>query len=239
MANINIVFVSNNYDTDKNTIKLTEKTFAYPTNVTLDCAALQAALQNVVSAHRSYLYRYASSIEAGKKEPNAATLKRLEDAIEQCDYNTPVYETANDDEFHGIQLLAYAVDNAMHKSYLNNKPVMNMPHGGANLLTAFRDYKDGRCKFSDLKKECISFVEQVNNIPFLKDRTIKLNDDDVMELYNMYVGIGQVERWNKKGISGRCITKTALIQQVILKALKKSFKFEAVETAKRTKVTEF
>lgn len=239
MANINILFVSNNYDTDKGTIKISEKTFAYPTNVTIDCAALQAALQNIVSSHRAYLYITANSIEAGKKEPNTATLKRLDDAIALCEHNTPAYEAADNDEYHGIQLLAYAVDNAMHKSYLNGKPVMNMPHGGTDLLTAFRDYKDGRCKFSDLKKECISFVEQVNGIPFLKDRTIKLNDDDVKELYNMYVGIGQVERWNKKGISGRCVTKTALIQQVILKALKKSFKFEAVETVKRTKVTEF
>lgn len=239
MANINIIFVSNNYDTDKGTIKLTEKTFAYPTNVTINCPALQTALQNVISEHRSYLYTCTRSIEAGKKEPNTTTIERFDDAIALCEHNTPAYEAANDDEYRGMQLLAYAVDNSMHRSYLNGKPVMNMPHGGADLLTAFRDYKDGRCKFGDLKKECISFVEQVNGIPFLKNRTIKLNDDDVTELYNMYIGIGQVQRWNKKGINGRCVTKTALLQQVILKALKKSFKFEAVETVKRTKVTEF
>lgn len=239
MTNINIIFVSNNYDTDNDTIKFSEKTFAYPTNVTINCLALQTALQNVVSSHRSFLYTCASSIEAGKKEPNATTLRRFNDAIALCNSNTPTYEPADDAEYHGIQLLAYAVDNAMHKSYLNGKPVMNMPHGGTELLAAFRDYKDGRCKFGDLKKECVSFAEQVNGIPFLKDRTIKLNDDDVTELYNMYVGIGQVQRWNKKGISGRCVTKTALLQQVILKALKKSFKFETAEAVKRTKVTEF
>lgn len=238
MATIKLTFVSKQYD-ETDLIKVSEKAFAYPINIELDGVTLQTALQSVISRHRAYMYTVECTLEGRKTEPNETVISRLNEAIQTCNDNKPAWSPANDDEYHGVQLLAYAIDNSMTKTYLNNKVVMNMPVNADKVLVAFRDYKDGRCKFNDLKKQVIEFAEGLNNVPFLKDRTIKFNDTDITELYNMYTGIGQIERWNKKGISGRRVTKTALIQQIILKALKKTFKFEETKTIERPKYTTF
>lgn len=238
MATMTINFVSNRYD-DNGKIKVSVKKLAFPENVTLSKDALQDALQDVISSHRIFLYENMNAIEGKKAEPNEKVLNRLLDAIDECDNNTTTWTPSNTDEYRGVQLLAYSIDNAMHRSYRNNKPVSNMPEGGMEVLEAFRDYKNKRVSFGNLKNTVIEFAEGLNNIPFLKDRTIKLNDADITELVNMYLGIGQVEKWKEHDISGRRITKCALLQQIILKALKKSFKFAEQEKTATVKVVTF
>ena len=240
MATITIKFVSNQYDYDAETdiIKISEKEIAFPENVTMNHKQLENALQAVISSHRSFLYSQQSTNEACKKEPNSDTLNRLQEAITAC-YNTySAWTASTDEEYRGVQLLAYCIDTAMHSTFLNSKRVMSVPAGGTDLLTAFRDYKDKRLSFGELKKQAVAFGEGFNNIPFLKDRTIRFTDEDVKALIAMYEGIGQPLRWNKKGINGKCITKASLLQQVGLMALKKSFKFAEAET-KTKKVVEF
>ena len=235
MATITIKFVSNQYD-DNSKIKVTEKDIAFPENVTLDIIAMQDALQTIVCSHRSFLYCQASALEANKKEANQTILERLGDAESACARINPHW-SGNDEEYRAIQLLTFCIDTAMHSSYLNGKRVMNLPTGGTDLLSAFSDYKNKRIAFGDLKKKVIAFGEGFNDIPFLKDRTIRFTDDDINNLISMYEGIGQPLTWNKKGIKGRQVTKAKLIQQVGLMALKKAFKFS--EPVKTEKVTEF
>lgn len=237
MATITLKFVGNRYD-ENGVIKVSEKEIAFPENVTLDISTMQNALQAVISSHRSFLYSQQSANEASKNEPNSDTLNRLQEAIDTCNDNHPAWTASNDEEYRGVKLLAYCIDTAMHSTFLNNKRVMAVPAGGTDLLTAFRDYKDKRLSFGELKKQVIEFGEGFNDIPFLKDRTIKFTDDDVKALVSMYEGIDQPLRWNKKGINGRRITKASLLQQVGLMALKKSFKFSEAET-KAKKVVEF
>lgn len=238
MATITIKFVGNQYDEETSAIKISEKEVAFPENVTMNQSALEDALQAVISSHRFFLYSQQSANEASKKEPNTDTINRLQDAMDACDNNHPAWTTNTNEEYRGVKLLAYCIDNAMHRTFLNGKPVMNLPAGGTDLLTAFRDYKDKRISFGDLKKQAVSFGEGFNDISFLKDRTIKFTDEDVKALVAMYEGINQPLRWNKKGINGRRITKASLLQQVGLMALKKSFKFAEAET-KTKKVVEF
>lgn len=238
MATITIKFVGNQYDEETSAIKVSEKEVAFPENVTMNQSALEDALQAVISSHRFFLYSNQSANEASKKEPNNDTIDRLQDAMDTCDNNHPAWTASTEEEYRGVKLLAYCIDNAMHRTFLNGKPVMNVPAGGTDLLTAFRDYKDKRISFGDLKKQAVIFGEGFNDIPFLKDRTIRFTDKDVKALVAMYEGIGQPLRWNKKGINGKRITKASLLQQVGLMALKKSFKFAEAET-KTKKVVEF
>lgn len=237
MATITLKFVGNQYDED-GVIKVSEKEIAFPENVTMDHDQLEKALQTVVCSHRSFLYSQQSANEAGKNEPNNATLDRLKDAESACENINPYWNAGTDEEHRGVKLLAYCIDTAMHSTFLNSKRVMAVPAGGTDLLTAFRDYKDKRISFSELKKQVIAFGEGFNDIPFLKDRTIKFTDEDVKALVSMYEGINQPLRWNKKGINGKRITKASLLQQAGLMALKKSFKFSEAET-KAKKVVEF
>lgn len=237
MTTITLKFVGNKYD-ENGTIKISEKEIAFPENVTLDIATMTNALQAVISSHRFFLYSQQSANEAKKNEPNSDTLDRLQEAMDTCDNNHPAWTASTDEEYRGVKLLAYCIDTAMHSTFLNGKRVMAVPAGGTDLLTAFRDYKDKRLSFGDLKKQVIEFGEGFNNIPFLKDRTIKFTDDDVKALVSMYEGIDQPLRWNKKGINGKRITKASLLQQIGLMALKKSFKFSEAE-AKAKKVVEF
>ena len=235
MATITIKFVGNQYD-ENGTIKVSEKDIAFPKNITLDIATMTNALQTVISSHRSYLYEQASALEAKKSEPNQIVLERLGDAESACSRNNPHW-TGNDEEYRAVQLLAFCIDSAMHNSYLNGKRVMLLPTSGIDLLTAFSDYKNNRIAFGDLKKKVVAFGEGFNDIPFLKDRTIRFTDEDINNLVSMYKGIGQPLTWNKKGINGRQVTKAKLIQQVGLMALKKAFKFS--ESVKTEKVKEF
>lgn len=237
MTTITIKFVSNRYD-ENDAIKVSEKEIAFPENVTLDASTMTKALQTVICSHRLYLYEQASALESKKTEPNDAILERLSDAESACEGINPYWNAGSDEEYRGVKLLAYCIDTAMHSTFLNGKRVMAVPAGGTDLLTAFRDYKDKRISFSELKKQVIEFGEGFNDIPFLKDRTIKFTDDDVKALVSMYEGIDQPLRWNKKGINGKRITKASLLQQVGLMALKKSFKFAEAET-KAKKVVEF
>lgn len=237
MATMNLVFVSNQYDEETGNIKVTAKEVAFPENVTLNESALEKALQNVISSHRAFLYSQQRANEAKKKEPNNDIIARLDEAITTCDSYTPVW-LGDDNVYRSVQLLAYCIDNAMHRTFLNGKPVMFLPADGTDLLTAFSDYKHKRISFGDLKKKVVTFGESFNDIPFLKDRTIHFNDKDVEGLVNMYEGIGQPLKWNKKGIKGRTVTKAMLIQQVGLLALQKTFKFTE-EEKKDKKVVEF
>ena len=235
MATITIKFVGNQYD-DNGSIKVSEKDIAFPENVTLDIGTMTNALQTVICSHRSFMYAQASALEAKKIEPNEAVLERLDDAQNACTRVNPHW-TGNDEEYRAIQLLAFCIDSAMHSSYLNGKRVMNLPASGTDLLSAFSDYKNKRISFGDLKKKVVTFGEGFNDIPFLKDRTIRFTDDDINNLVSMYEGIGQPLTWNKKGIKGRQVTKAKLIQQIGLMALKKAFKFS--EPVKTEKVKEF
>jgi hypothetical protein len=237
MATITIKFVGNQYD-ENGAIKVSEKDIAFPENVTLDITTMANALQTVISSHRSFLYSQQSTNEASKKEPNNDTLNRLQEAMTACNDNNPAWNADTDEEYRAVQLLAFCIDNAMHSTFLNGRRVMSVPAGGTDLLTAFRDYKDKRVSFGELKKQAVAFGEGFNDIPFLKDRTIRFTDEDVKALIAMYEGIGQPLRWNKKGINGKRITKASLLQQVGLMALKKSFKFSEAET-KTKKVVEF
>lgn len=236
MATITIKFVGNQYD-ENGAIKVSEKDIAFPENVTLDKVTMEKALQTVISSHHSFLYGQASAKEGSKNEPNMETVTRLEEAESACTRNNPNWEAESEEEYHGIQFLAYCIDNAMHRTYLNGKPVMYLPAGGTDILTSFRDYKEGRIAFSELKKKVVVFAEGLNNIPFLKDRTIRFTDEDINYLVSMYKGIGQPLRWNKKGINARKVTKASLIQQIGLLALQKAFKFSEEEKVK--KVVEF
>lgn len=238
MATITIKLVANRYDEETKAIKVSEKDIAFPENVTLDIATMTDALQAVISSHRSFLYSQQSANEASKKEPNSDTLDRLQDAMDACNDSYSAWTADSDEEYRGVKLLAYCIDNSMHSTFLNSKRVMSVPAGGTDLLTAFSDYKNQRISFGDLKKKVITFGEGFNDIPFLKDRTIRFTDEDVKALVAMYEGIGQPLRWNKKGINGRRITKASLLQQAGLMALKKSFKFAEAE-AKTKKVVEF
>ena len=219
MATITIKFVSNQYD-ENGAIKVSEKDIAFPENVTLDIGTMTNALQTVICSHRSFMYTQVSALEAKKTEPNEAILERLDDAQNVC-----------------TRVNTHCIDSAMHSSYLNGKRVMNLPASGTDLLTAFSDYKNNRIAFGDLKKKVVAFGEGFNDIPFLKDRTIRFTDEDINNLVSMYKGIGQPLTWNKKGINGRQVTKAKLIQQVGLIALKKAFKFS--EPIKTEKVKEF
>lgn len=238
MATITIKFVGNQYDEETSAIKVSEKEVAFPENVTMEQGLLENALQAVISSHRFFLYSNQSANEAGKKEPNNDTINRLQDAMEACNDSYSVWTAGTDEEYRGIKLLAYCIDTAMHSTFLNGKRVLAVPAGGTDLLTAFRDYKDKRISFGELKKQAVTFGEGFNDIPFLKDRTIRFTDEDVKALVAMYEGIGQPLRWNKRGINGKRITKASLLQQVGLMALKKSFKFAEAE-AKAKKVVEF
>lgn len=238
MATITIKFVSNRYDEETGVIKVSEKDIAFPENVTLDISTMTNALQAVISSHRSFLYSQQSANEASKKEPNSDTLDRLQEAMTVCNDSYSAWTASTDEEYRGVKLLAYCIDNTMHSTFLNGKRVMAVPAGGTDLLTAFRDYKDKRISFGELKKQAIAFGEGFNDIPFLKDRTIRFTDEDVKALIAMYEGIGQPLRWNKKGINGKRITKASLLQQVGLMALKKAFKFSEAEN-KTKKVVEF
>lgn len=238
MATMTINFVSNRYDEETGNIKVTAKEVAFPENVTLNHALLENALQNVITSHRAYLYTVQAGIEGSKKEPNNDKVTRFDEAVMACNANCPAWTADSDEEHRGIELLAYCIDNAMHRTFLNGKPVMHLPAGGTDLLTAFSDYKHKRISFGDLKKKVVAFGEAFNDIPFLKDRTIHFNDKDVEGLVNMYEGIGQPLKWNKKGIKGRTVTKAMLIQQVGLLALQKTFKFTE-EEKKGKKVVEF
>lgn len=233
-----INFVSNQYDEETGDIKVTAKEVAFPENVTLNQSLLENALQTVISGHRAYLYTVQAGIEGSKKEPNNDKVTRFNDAVTACNDNCPAWTADSDEEYRGIQLLAYCIDNAMHRTFLNGKPVMFLPADGTDLLTAFSDYKNQRISFGDLKKKVVAFGEAFNDIPFLKDRTIHFNDKDVEGLVNMYKGIGQPLKWNKKGIKGRTVTKAMLVQQVGLLALQKTFKFTE-EEKKGKKVVEF
>ena len=238
MATITIKFVSNRYDEETGVIKVSEKEVAFPENVTINQGLLENALQSVISSHRSFLYSQQSANEASKNEPNSDTLDRLQEAMTACNDSYSTWTANTDEEYRGVKLLAYCIDTAMHSTFLNGKRVMSVPAGGTDLLTAFRDYKDKRLSFGELKKQVVAFGEGFNDIPFLKDRTIRFTDEDVKALVSMYEGIGQPLRWNKKGINGKRITKASLLQQVGLMALKKSFKFSEAET-KTKKVVEF
>lgn len=238
MATITIKFVSNRYDEETGVIKVSEKDIAFPENVTLDINTMQNALQSVISSHRSFLYSQQSANEASKNEPNSDTLDRLQEAMTACNNSYSTWNAGADEEYRGVKLLAYCIDTSMHSTFLNGKRVMAVPAGGTDLLTAFRDYKDKRLSFGELKKQAVTFGEGFNDIPFLKDRSIRFTDEDVKALVSMYEGIGQPLRWNKKGINGKRITKASLLQQVGLMALKKSFKFSEAET-KTKKVVEF
>ena len=238
MATITIKFVSNRYDEETGVIKVSEKEIAFPENVTMNYEQLENALQAVISSHRSFLYSQQSANEASKNEPNSDTLDRLQEAMTACNDSYSAWTASTDEEYRGVKLLAYCIDTAMHSTFLNGKRVMAVPAGGTDLLTAFRDYKDKRLSFGELKKQAVAFGEGFNDIPFLKDRTIRFTDEDVKALVSMYEGIGQPLGWNKKGINGKRITKASLLQQIGLMALKKSFKFSEAET-KTKKVVEF
>lgn len=238
MATITIKFVSNRYDEETGVIKVSEKEVAFPENVTMEQGLLENALQSVISSHRSFLYSQQSANEASKNEPNSDTLDRLQEAVTACNDSYSTWNAGTDEEYRGVKLLAYCIDTAMHSTFLNGKRVMAVPAGGTDLLTAFRDYKDKRISFGELKKQAVAFGEGFNDIPFLKDRTIRFTDEDVKALVSMYEGIGQPLRWNKNGINGKRITKALLLQQVGLMALKKAFKFAEAET-KTKKVVEF
>lgn len=237
MATITIKFVGNQYD-ENGAIKVSEKDIAFPENVTLDIGTMTNALQAVISTHRSFLYSQQSANEASKKEPNNDTLNRLQDAMTACNDSYSAWTGDTVGEFRAVQLLAFCIDTSMHSTFLNGKRVMSVPAGGTDLLTAFRDYKDKHISFGELKKQAVAFGEGFNDIPFLKDRTIRFTDEDIKALVAMYEGIGQPLRWNKKGINGKRITKASLLQQVGLMALKKAFKFSEAETNTK-KVVEF
>lgn len=239
MATMTINFVSNQYDEETGNIKVTSKEVAFPDNVSINLGLLENALQYVISSHRAFLYSQQSAKEGSKKEPNNDVITRLDMAASECYANCPAWTADSDEEYKGVQLLAFCIDNAMHRTFLNGKPVMYLPADGTDLLTAFGDYKHKRISFGDLKKKVVAFGESFNNIPFLKDRTIHFNDKDVEGLVNMYEGIGQPLKWNKKGIKGRTVTKAMLVQQVGLLALQKTFKFSEAEEKKGKKVVEF
>lgn len=228
---MDIDLVSSNYDESGN-IAVTTKEVAFPINIGYDQPEKLASLiAYACNSHRSYLYAVQASKEAGKKERNSDIINRLGEAQEQAEKYTA---SLSEEERVGINLLAYVIDNKTHSTY-NHKGerVMRVPEGGVDVLASFRDYTQGRIKLHELKSIILAFSDSLNRIPYLKNRTMKITDEEVQELVNMYTGNSQRRRMNRQGINAQRITKDKLIEQIILIELKKIFQFQEIVTVKK------
>lgn len=112
-----------------------------------------------------------------------------------------------------------------------------MPSGSDEILDLFADVKRGKATKAELKKAIIAYAEtlfhaseQEPDYSVFKNFACRITDEQVNELYSLFKGIE--DKWNKKDISYKRMTGTKLISQVLLKVLKRSFKFSGTTTAK-------
>lgn len=224
-------------------VKTTYKEYALPVNVTIETAncSLRDGLQHCINRVRMDSFIYKNNHEGKKNVPNESLITLYNVAMDRIDTLEADIDISglSDEELDGLHLMAYCLDSATHSTYFNGKRVMRIPSGGTDVISAFSAYEEGRIAFKDLKATVLDFSDKLNRIPFLRNRTMKMTDDDLNDLIAMHSGKGQVRRWNKHGINARKVTKDKLIEQIVLMELERVFKFEELETVKRNKVVEF
>ena len=123
-----------------------------------------------------------------------------------------------------VKACVYTVNANMRKK--NGKPVY-FGANGQGACSVIGDIANGRKSVRDGKKELVTYLESElfgdGTDTFVKGATIRLTDEQVNELIDAYKGI--LDKWGKKDISKVRTLKGELNQQLILKCLKKTFKF--------------
>ena len=123
-----------------------------------------------------------------------------------------------------VKACVYTVNANMRKK--NGKPVY-FGANGQGACTVIGDIANGRKSVRDGKKELVTYLESElfgdGTDTFVKGATIRLTDEQVNELVDAYKGI--LDKWGKKDIGKVRTLKGELNQQLILKCLKKTFKF--------------
>ena len=123
-----------------------------------------------------------------------------------------------------VKACVYTVNANMRKK--NGKPVY-FGANGQGACSVIGDIANGRKSVRDGKKELVTYLESElfgdGTDTFVKGATIRLTDEQVNELVDAYKGI--LDKWGKKDIGKVRTLKAELNQQLILKCLKKTFKF--------------
>ena len=129
-----------------------------------------------------------------------------------------------------VKACVYTVNANMRKK--NGKPVY-FGANGQGACSVIGDIANGRKSVRDGKKELVTYLESElfgdGTDTFVKGATIRLTDEQINELVDAYKGI--LDKWGKKDISKVRTLKGELNQQLILKCLKKTFKFASTSTA--------
>ena len=123
-----------------------------------------------------------------------------------------------------VKACVYTVNANMRKK--NGKPVY-FGANGQGACSVIGDIANGRKSVRDGKKELVTYLESElfgdGTDSFVKGASIRLTDEQINELVDAYKGI--IDKWGKKDISKVRTLKAELNQQLILKCLKKTFKF--------------
>ena len=129
-----------------------------------------------------------------------------------------------------VKACVYTVNANMRKK--NGKPVY-FGANGQGACSVIGDIANGRKSVRDGKKELVTYLESElfgdGTDSFVKGATIRLTDEQINELVDAYKGI--LDKWGKKDIDKVRTLKGELNQQIILKCLKKTFKFANANTA--------
>ena len=123
-----------------------------------------------------------------------------------------------------VKACVYTVNANMRKK--DGKPVY-FGANGQGACSVIGDIANGRKSVRDGKKELVTYLESElfgdGTDTFVKGASIRLTDEQINELVDAYKGI--LDKWGKKDISKVRTLKGELNQQLILKCLKKTFKF--------------
>ena len=235
------------FDDRKNTIKADNKEFAMPRNIIdTDKFASQfrvlywdAEYATLVEKYNNLLNQYNKLVEQFKKGEYKGTVDQFEtdkqELIDAMTHNQLVSDrykeligksSENVTKCHRfVKACVYAVNPNMRKR--DGKPVY-FGNNGLGTVSVIGDIADGTKSIRDGKKELVSYLETQLFIDgtdsFVKGANIRLTDEQIQELVNAYKGV--LDQWSKKGINLKRTTKAELNAQLILKCLKKTFKFK-------------
>ena len=241
MSTFTIFRINNNFDASKDSastcLRLTE--YGLPKNV-LDSKVFESEVRTVILS-------YDMAILLNKINATSATLEKWKDDDKHLSTEVDALKA----ELMRLNNLASTVKSEASKlnlvksySVFSRAIAIAIIGGNSNVLplenelsfyTEFGSNHDLKVRKELVVDYCNKFLHTGADDTIFKSFVCKITDDDIKALSSLYDS--PTLKWDKKGINERSIKARPFTVQVLLRVLRRTFKFEVVTNTHTTKRT--